>query len=361
MSVYRDRKGPIIFLDKHVVHKGAKSLLYNGVFQNQYVIVKRVRHRKRFFAFEFLYLKFFLKLVKSLGSTSIASKYRKSLTTVLSRNEVWKELAVLTKLDHPNIIKVLDFAYTRTFLFIVQRRYADDIGYILSDFNIHLERNNELLQTILFFMAPVFDAVRYLHSLQLVHCDIHAGNIVVCPITLSPVLIDFDTIRSESELITLNRLVVSQYFAAPDLFREKELSRKIDIYSLGAVCLYLYHWEFNTNYSFETGHLCTQNFLVLEKEDEKHFLFQIFLLTSGFPNKAEEIFSIFVSKLVRLFPEDRLEVSDVFSIDFMKRYLELWRSNALQHERELEKRKIIDLMNDGMYDVGKNILWRYEA
>lgn len=86
-----------------------------------------------------------------------------------------REAAVATHLDHPNIVKLLDFGQTRDkVLYIVMEHLH---GAPLSDLMFHGPSTPALVENVL---KQVLDALSYAHGRGVVHRDIKPSNIFLC-------------------------------------------------------------------------------------------------------------------------------------------------------------------------------------
>ena len=142
---------------------------------------------------------------------------------------------VLKRLDHSALPRVY-----RTFENDIQTR-----AYILMDYiegpNLEILRQSQpdkrfSLAQVLAMLAPIADAVAYLHSQQppIIHRDIKPANIIVSPVLNESVLVDFG-IAKEQEPDSTTTVIrhASPGYAAPEQY-SRGTSTRTDVYGLAA-------------------------------------------------------------------------------------------------------------------------------
>ena len=144
-----------------------------------------------------------------------------------------KEIEILTKLEHPNIIKIIEY-------------FADEINfYVITEF----VSGGELYESITKFhhfnevkaayiMKQILCALNYLHSFGIVHRDIKPENMLVEPNSsnenINIKLIDFGTCNYIKDNKNLTLKVGSPYYIAPEVLN-KNYNKKCDIWSAGVI------------------------------------------------------------------------------------------------------------------------------
>ena len=148
-----------------------------------------------------------------------------------------RERQLLADLDHPNIVRLLDGGVT-----------GDGRPYLVMDFvdgspisTYVAEQQPSTGQRLALFLK-ICDAVRYAHSLSIIHRDIKPGNILVTR-DGTPKLLDFGiaklAVRQDAPGATEVTRSPSRYFtleyASPEQVRGEAVSGASDVYSLGLV------------------------------------------------------------------------------------------------------------------------------
>lgn len=140
-----------------------------------------------------------------------------------------REAQNLAKLKHPNIVRYYGLEREKLLAFLLME-YVDGQGL---QAEILLAEGKPLsYKRVLDVMNPICAALHYAHNLDLVHCDIKPGNILVERIGRI-VLTDFGIARHmDSATMTLIGAGTPAYMA-PELVQGHEPSPQSDIYSLG--------------------------------------------------------------------------------------------------------------------------------
>jgi calcium-dependent protein kinase len=147
--------------------------------------------------------------------------------------EINNEINILKKLDHPNILKILEFHST------------EDKFYIITDFCPEGELYNEISNKkefseseAAFIIYQILSAIRYCHKMRVIHRDIKPENIMIMGREsnggLIVKLIDFGTARIFSEGNVQKGLVGSSYYIAPEVIDGK-YDESCDLWSIGVI------------------------------------------------------------------------------------------------------------------------------
>ena len=149
-------------------------------------------------------------------------------TTILSRFK--REAKILAKLDHPNIIKVLDFGTYQNH-FYLSFEYFDS-----RNLREHLN-NGEFSDTekkSLFIQ--LLKGLNAAHSANIIHRDIKPENILVNK-SLKLKIADFGLAIEEDENLLTNKssIVGTPAYMSPDQIKGEKLTPQSDIFSLGIV------------------------------------------------------------------------------------------------------------------------------
>jgi len=153
------------------------------------------------------------------------------------RHRFLREIRILTKFDHPNIIRVHDFI-----------QEGDLVGGILEhcdsgDLAAWMKQERGLLQSeqLLSFFPALIDAVQYAHQNGVIHRDLKPPNILLTSREdfFWPKLTDFGVAKAlfENEEYTQagEALGTLSYMAPEQLEDSKNADERSDIYSLGVL------------------------------------------------------------------------------------------------------------------------------
>ena len=159
----------------------------------------------------------------------LTENYREDFAWGLERFTA--EARILSKFEHPNIVRVLSVFETKGTAYMTMR-YED--GMSLAKI---LERGATLDENWLKNMVlPIIDGLRTVHRAGFIHRDIKPGNIYIRK-DQSPVLLDFGSARRTDgvETKTLTTLVSPGYAPFEQYYaRSDKQGARTDIYGLGA-------------------------------------------------------------------------------------------------------------------------------
>ena len=94
---------------------------------------------------------------------------------LLTDNEIIDEIEILKKLDHPDIVKIIEFYNTRDAYYIINDYCQDGELY-----NQITKRFNETQIAVMF--KQIFSGLSYLHSNNIIHRDLKLENILISDI-----------------------------------------------------------------------------------------------------------------------------------------------------------------------------------
>ena len=152
-------------------------------------------------------------------------------------NLLKKEFEISYSLNHPNIVKTIDFKYIPDLGNCIMMEYID--GITLKEFverhrvaksqsrrakNIYDKIFNELL-----------DAMSYFHSKQIIHRDLKPSNILITNNGNNVKIIDFGLSDADDYLILKQAAGTKKYAAPEQLIPNNPIDCRADIYSLGII------------------------------------------------------------------------------------------------------------------------------
>eukprot|EP00047_Mylnosiga_fluctuans_P004450 m.234594 g.234594 ORF g.234594 m.234594 type:complete len:644 (-) comp12685_c0_seq1:133-2064(-) len=141
-----------------------------------------------------------------------------------------REVNIMKKLDHPNIVKLYEVIDTEKTLYLVME-YAD--GGEVFDYLVTHGRMKEKEARLKF--RQIVSAVQYLHSQCIVHRDLKAENLLLDE-ELNIKIADFGFSNYYNPGTKLNTFCGSPPYAAPELFQGKQYDGpEVDVWSLGVI------------------------------------------------------------------------------------------------------------------------------
>ena len=172
--------------------------------------------------------------VKIIEKSSISDKL--PLDHILKVNEILKSL------DHPGIIKFIDFLEDETAYYVITE-YCE--GGELFDFIISRNRVEEPLAKRLF--KQIVLTVAYMHQQGIIHRDLKPENILLSQ-TKSIKIIDFDLSSDHASEPLNNRCGSPCYIAPESLTQTQYMGIPADIWSLGVILYTLVDGSLPWNY-----------------------------------------------------------------------------------------------------------------
>jgi eukaryotic-like serine/threonine-protein kinase len=142
------------------------------------------------------------------------------------------EAKTLAKLDHDNVVRVLDFGDDDGNLYLISEYVS---GNTLSD----LMTNPMPWKTAIEILLPITDALIYAHSHGVIHRDLTPNNILI-DVDNQPILSDFSLVRiiEEEETRDMTGTSVglgSAGYISPEQGKGEAVDFRSDIYSLGVI------------------------------------------------------------------------------------------------------------------------------
>ena len=158
---------------------------------------------------------------------------RPEITTILGRKRFQREIDIIRKLQHPNILPLLDAGTVETQIFFTTPFVQGDTLQT----KIKRERQLTLAETVA-IVSDIAAALDYAHGRGLIHRDVKPANILLSE--RGAVVADFGIARTVSlDRGTITNSGVSlgtaAYMSPEQCGGVSELDKRTDIYALGCV------------------------------------------------------------------------------------------------------------------------------
>ena len=147
--------------------------------------------------------------------------------------EIFNEINILRKLDHPNILKIFEFYSTKESYSIVTELCKG--GELFQEI---VDRGpfNEIYSA--YVMLQILSAINYCHGMKVVHRDLKPENILIVERDKNGMprikIADFGTSKMLEKGAVIRKLVGSSYYIAPEVLK-KHYDEKCDIWSCGVI------------------------------------------------------------------------------------------------------------------------------
>lgn len=182
----------------------------------------------------------------------------KSLLPQYAQNEIaikrfYHEGRVLGQLSHPAIAQLYEFFVENGIPYLVMEYVEGE------PLNALLERVGKPLawEWILRKMAPILQALAYVHSQDIIHRDLKPSNIMIIP-KGGAKLLDFGIAKAmdmDLKLTQTGTQVGTALYMAPEQIRGEPVSRRTDLYAMGLIlyeCAFgRYPWHYEGKTQFE--------------------------------------------------------------------------------------------------------------
>ncbi|KAL9687408.1 hypothetical protein QQ045_031809 [Rhodiola kirilowii] len=187
---------------------GASSRIYRGIYKQRAVAVKMVRIPNQ-----------------------------KEETRTLLEQQFKSEVALLSRLSHPNIVQFIA-ACRKPPVYCIITEY-------MSQGNLRMYLNKKepyslSIETILRLALDISRGMEYLHSQGVIHRDLKSNNLLLND-EMRVKVADFGTSCLETQCQDSKGNMGTYRWMAPEMIKEKPCTRKVDVYSFGIVL-----WELTT-------------------------------------------------------------------------------------------------------------------
>ena len=146
---------------------------------------------------------------------------------------IQEEIEILTKLDHPNIVRYYETYIDERYIYLVMEHIG---GGELFD-KITSQVNQVFTEDMAaYYMKNLLSACNHIHAKGIVHRDIKPENIMITA-TDEIKIIDFGLSKRYKKGAKLHDMAGTPYYMAPEVL-DGEYDNKCDIWSLG-VLLYV--------------------------------------------------------------------------------------------------------------------------
>ena len=175
------------------------------------------------------------KINLSIRAMKVIKKKKKKGTNQTNEHDVYKEVNLLIKMDHPNIVKIFEFYNGEKEYYLIME-YCE--GGELFD---KIVKSNLTEIQCAYIMYQIISAVNYCHKMKIIHRDLKPENILIKKDEdgfYRVKVCDFGTSKAFKIGDTEKQLVGSAYYIAPEVI-QKKYNLKCDLWSCGVIMFVL--------------------------------------------------------------------------------------------------------------------------
>jgi|GEM_PF-6835071 len=167
-----------------------------------------------------------------ISTTRIETQYFYAAKWYHNSADARQERLILSQVEHPNIVSLLDYAS-------VQKGEEINIfEWSISSLSDDLaSRHRFTTLEITRILSDISSALDYLHSIDIIHCDVKPGNILVSNLHDRYILSDFGCAQQVDgdSVDALMRIPGTLPYRSPEQHRHEQLTRATDQYSFALV------------------------------------------------------------------------------------------------------------------------------
>ena len=206
-----------------------------------------------------------------------------------------REIDLLKKVSHPNVMKMLSMFETDTDFCVVSELARGDLFQVIDDRQTLPEK---ALKNI---AAQLVSSMAHLHSMHIIHRDLKPQNILVSEKGTIKIC-DFGFARAlSSNTLVLTSVKGTPLYMAPELVQEQPYDEKVDIWALGIILFELFNGEppFFTNSIYKLVQMIVNSPIV-------------------FPDTMSPLFKSFLLEMLQKDPHKRKSADELMNHPFIK-------------------------------------------
>ncbi len=216
-----------------------------------------------------------------------------------------QEARILTRLTHPNIVRLVNFTEDPVYGYMIFMDYV--VGKTLEAYRNTFPKQQLPLDVTLKMMSELLDAFAYAHAQGVVHRDIKPNNIFITP-EGKPIVLDFGISKLKNSGLTGDSRVMGTplYMSPEQINAPHEVDLRSDIYTLGVVLYELLTGKSPYNDIF--------SLYALMKEIAETPMPKVTSIRTDLPTKLDTV----LAKATAKDKADRYENVTLFKQDLMK-------------------------------------------
>lgn len=204
-----------------------------------------------------------------------------------------KEIEIMKKLNHENIIRLYDVIYRDKYIFLI-------LELCDSDLHSFMNKNDLNENQIKLIIRQITNALKYIMDNNIVHRDLKPHNILINK-DLTIKLCDFGFAKEFKDTLMTNTVCGSPLYMAPEILNNHSYNLKSDIWSLGII---MYEMIMK-DHPYKANNI---NDLICKLNNNKPIMLNI-----NIDNKCKEL----IYNLLIIDYNERLDWDDIFTNEWI--------------------------------------------
>lgn len=163
----------------------------------------------------------------------------KSLMTPETAERFQMEAEAAAILSHPNIIPIYEVGETDDFLyFAMQLIHGRSADHYIKAAQKHVLPSRRILpvETTIYIVIKVLDALEYAHGQDIIHRDIKPSNVLIETHSKRPIILDFGIAKVSRGLDKATSIIQgTPVYMPPEQIRNEPVDGRADIYATGVM------------------------------------------------------------------------------------------------------------------------------
>lgn len=171
------------------------------------------------------------KVTDQIRAMKVLKKPKDKSNDKAFENEVRNEIAILKKMDHPNIVKIYEFFTTKSEIqIIIELIKCGELFKVFETGKIFTEKKAA------YVLFQLLSSINYCHSQGIIHRDLKPENILIVDEKefLSIKVTDFGTAQIVDKDQKLHVMIGSSYYMAPEVL-QRNYTKQCDLWSCGVI------------------------------------------------------------------------------------------------------------------------------
>ena len=255
----------------------------------------------------------------------------KRLITYEERNRFLREVEIMYKIHHPNVVKLFGHFEDNTYCYLLMEYIEGGELFSYIPENGKSKISNQKIASII---KDVISAIYYMHHMNppIVHRDIKPENILVTS-NMRAKLSDFGWSNYIQSGNKRNSICGSPIYLAPEMITRTGHDEKVDIWSIGVLL-----FELLTGDQAWAG------------DNVETVKYNICNLKISWPENIDILAADLISKILRLDPYERISLRDILNHSFFTQYFSNPTSCLITPDNKKYKTFIISQDNPLTYN-----------